>query len=95
MDSFPGQNGQAGCGPRSARARPKACGRCARSVAMITQRPRMGSLRNSGMFASHRFDSNPHRYEKAYQSGVIVMADPRDSPRDRYQIQPPPLERMR
>src|SRR5208337_2247543 len=46
--SLPGQNGQFRGGPGKTLSRRKSIGRFPRSVEMITQRPVIGSLRNSG-----------------------------------------------
>src|SRR5215472_5310235 len=51
--SLPGQNGQFFPSPGMTLSRRKSMGRFPRSVEMITQRPVIGSLRNSGNSASY------------------------------------------
>src|SRR5258708_7577839 len=52
LSSWPSQNGQRPGSVLGCISALKSCGRFARSCAMITQRPTIGSLRSSGIAAS-------------------------------------------
>src|SRR6266850_171390 len=80
IDSRPGQNGQCSRPSEAARSRRKSLGRFCRSVEIITHRPVIGSLRNSGIecvlenldLRSTRVEMNRDDVEPAGAAGQMM-----------------------